>query len=264
MNSMDKLLEIMTTLRDPVKGCPWDREQDFSSIAPYTIEEAYEVADAIDRNDMQSLRGELGDLLFQVVYHAQLAAEKNCFEFNDVVEGINKKLQQRHPHVFGNETVDNAKAQSQAWEQQKLQERRAAAQDAFVSILAGISLNLPALGRAQKIQLRAAHAGFDWNNIRDVMLKIEEEIKELTSELSGLTDPMRLQDELGDLLFSCVNLARHMDIDAESALRAANRKFEQRFRYIEESLHAQHRSLEDASLEEMDRLWEESKSSMSR
>ncbi len=262
MNSMDKLLEIMTTLRDPVKGCPWDWEQDFDSIAPYTIEEAYEVADAIDRKDMQSLRGELGDLLFQVVYHAQLAAEKHCFEFNDVVEGINKKLLQRHPHVFGDETIDNAKAQSQAWEQRKFQERRAVAQDSFVSILAGISLNLPALGRAQKLQLRAAHAGFDWNNIQDVMLKIEEELQELTSELSDPPDQMRLQDELGDLLFSCVNLARHMNIDAESALRAANRKFEQRFRYIEETLHAQYRSLEDTSLKEMDKLWEESKTNM--
>jgi len=259
MNAMDKLLEIMSTLRDPVKGCPWDREQDFSSIAPYTIEEAYEVADAIDRNDMQSLRGELGDLLFQVVYHAQLAAEKNCFEFKDVVEGINRKLQQRHPHVFGNETIENAKAQSQAWEQQKLQERRLAAQDVFVSILAGISLNLPALGRAQKLQLRAAHAGFDWHNIQDVMLKVEEELQELTSEMSGKNDPMRLREELGDLLFSCVNLARHMEIDAESALRTANRKFEQRFRYVEENLQAQQRSLEDASLEEKDKLWDESK-----
>ena len=263
MNSMDKLLEIMATLRDPEKGCPWDREQDFSSIAPYTIEEAYEVADAIDRDDMQSLRGELGDLLFQVVYHAQLAAEKGHFKFNDIVDGINRKLLIRHPHVFGTETIDSARAQSQAWEKQKLQERRAAAPD-NLSILAGISFNLPALTRAQKLQLRAAHAGFDWDNIQDVMKKIEEELEELASELTDQPDQFRLQDELGDLLFSCVNLARYMNIDAESTLRAANRKFEQRFRYIEEALQAQNRALDDASLEEMDKLWEESKTNVNR
>jgi len=259
MNSIDKLLEIMTTLRDPVKGCPWDREQDFSSIAPYTIEEAYEVADAIDRNDMNSLRGELGDLLFQVVYHAQLASEKGDFQFKDVVESINAKLLKRHPHVFGNEKIESAKTQSQAWEKHKLQERKAAAQDSFASLLAGISTNLPALSRAQKIQSRAAHAGFDWNNIRDVMAKIEEEILELKNELVEQSNQDRLQDELGDLLFSCVNLARHLEIDAESALRGANRKFEKRFRFIEEKLQAQQRTLEEATLEEMDKLWEESK-----
>jgi MazG family protein len=259
MHSIDELLEIMATLRDPVKGCPWDREQDFSSIAPYTIEEAYEVADAIERNDMQALCGELGDLLFQVVYHAQLASEKGDFQFKDVVESINAKLLKRHPHVFGNENIESAKAQSQAWEKHKLQERQAATEDHFISILAGININLPALSRAQKLQSRAAHAGFDWNNIRDVMAKIEEELQELKNEIVEHSKQNRLQDELGDLLFSCVNLARHLEIDAESALRGANRKFDQRFRYIEEELHTQQRSLEEVTLEEMDKLWEESK-----
>ena len=259
MHSIDELLEIMAALRDPVKGCPWDREQDFSSIASYTIEEAYEVADAIEHNDMQALRSELGDLLFQVVYHAQLASEKGSFQFKDVVESITTKLLKRHPHVFGNEKIESAKAQSQAWERHKLQEREAAAQDSFVSLLAGISINLPALSRAQKLQSRAAHAGFDWNNIRDVMAKIEEELQELSNELVEQPDRSRLQEEAGDLLFSCVNLVRHLEIDAESALRSANKKFEQRFLFIEEKLQAQQRSLEDATLEEMDKLWEESK-----
>ncbi len=259
MHSIDELLEIMAALRDPVKGCPWDREQDFSSIAPYTIEEAYEVADAIEHNDMQALRCELGDLLFQVVYHAQLASEKGSFEFKDVVESITAKLLKRHPHVFGNEKIESAKAQSQAWERHKLQEREAAAQDSIVSLLAGISINLPALSRAQKLQTRAAHAGFDWTNIRDVMAKIEEELQELSNELVEHPDRSRLKEEAGDLLFSCVNLVRHLEVNAESALRSANKKFEQRFRFIEEKLQAQGRSLEDATLEEMDRLWEQSK-----
>jgi ATP diphosphatase len=259
MNSINELLAIMAALRDPETGCPWDREQDFSSIAPYTIEEAYEVADAIERKDMVSLCGELGDLLFQVVYHAQLAAEKGYFEFRDVVESIKTKLLQRHPHVFGNEVIESAKAQSQAWEQHKLVERQAAAEDAFISILAGISNNLPALSRAQKLQARAAHAGFDWNNIQDVVARIEEELLELKDEIREQSDRQRLQDETGDLLFSCVNLARHLEIDAESALRGCNRKFERRFRYIEEKLRARKQCLEEATTEEMDELWEESK-----
>lgn len=257
MESVVKLLEIMSELRDPDTGCPWDREQDFKSIASYTLEEAYEVVDAIDRNDMQHLCVELGDLLFQVVYHAQMAREKGWFDFNDVVETINHKLLERHPHVFGNEKITNAREQSQVWEINKIREQRGA--DGAAGILADISPNLPALARARKLQLRAATVGFDWSDVPAVQTKLAEEIQELSVEIARQDSKFKIEDELGDLLFSCVNLARHLGIDAESALRKANIKFENRFGYIEQKLARQGKSPEQASLEEMDKLWEEAK-----
>ena len=256
MESIGKLLEIMSELRDPDTGCPWDRVQDFKSIASYTLEEAYEVVDAIDRNDLQHLCAELGDLLFQVVYHAQMARENGWFDFNDVVETINHKLLERHPHVFGNEKISSAREQSQVWEINKIREQRGV--DGTAGILANISLNLPALARARKLQLRAATVGFDWSNVQAVQNKLVEEIQELSVEIAN-HDESRIEDELGDLLFACVNLARHLDIDAESALRKANIKFENRFGYVEQKLAKQDKSPEQASLEEMDNLWQEAK-----
>lgn len=257
MEAINRLLTIMRTLRDPEKGCPWDKEQDFKSIAPYTIEEAYEVADTIDRGDMKELCSELGDLLFQVVYHAQMANEQGYFTFADVVNGINDKLINRHPHVFADSVIGSAEEQSLLWEKSKAGER----QDKNIEsgMLAHISLNMPALSRAQKLQLRAAVAGFDWNNIRDVKIKIEEELKELETEIAGKSSKARIQEELGDLLFACVNFSRHLKIDAESALRAANKKFEKRFGYIENHLKEQGKSLEQVALEDMERLWQEAK-----
>jgi nucleoside triphosphate diphosphatase len=258
MDTVETLMKIMAVLRDPDKGCPWDLEQDFSSIAPYTIEEAYEVADAIERSDMDSLCSELGDLFFQVIYHAQLAEERGYFRFEDVVRGVNTKLLRRHPHVFGDQQVKDAKTQSRIWEKQKAVERQPE-KDGKTGVIDGVSLNMPALRRAQKLQSRAATVGFDWNDPRLVLDKIVEEIAELKNEISGNMDKNSTREELGDLLFACVNLARHMDIDAEAALRSTNHKFETRFRYIETALAAQNRTLGEATLEEMDRLWEAAK-----
>lgn len=260
MESLMKLLEIMSLLRNPETGCPWDREQDFSTIAPYTLEEAYEVVDAIDRNDREHLCSELGDLLFQVVFHAQMAREKGWFDFSDVVETINRKLVERHPHVFGDEKITNAREQSQKWETGKLQKRRQ--ENVSSAVLANISLNLPALVRARKLQLRAATVGFDWCDIQGVETKLAEEIQELLAAISGEGNRANIEEETGDLLFSCVNLARHLGIDAESALRKTNIKFEKRFFYIEQELARQNKSPEQASLEEMEKLWQEAKNSM--
>lgn len=259
MESLMKLLEIMSLLRDPETGCPWDREQDFNSIAPYTLEEAYEVVDAIDRNDKEHLCSELGDLLFQVVFHAQMASEMDWFGFDDVVESINHKLIERHPHVFGDEKITNAREQSQKWEAGKLQKRRQ--EDASTALLANINLNLPALARALKLQKRAATVGFDWRDIHGVETKLVEEIQELLAAISGGGNKTKIEEEMGDLLFSCVNLARHLGVDAESALRKTNIKFEKRFFYIEQELARQNKSLEQASLEEMEKLWQEAKKS---
>jgi ATP diphosphatase len=257
MESIVKLLEIMSLLRDPKSGCPWDREQDFNSIAPFTLEEAYEVVDAIDRNDKEHLRAELGDLLFQVVFHAQMAMEKGWFEFNDVVETINRKLLARHPHVFGDKKITSAREQSHAWEINKIRERRMA--DGAAGILANINLNLPALARARKLQVRAATVGFDWHALQDVQTKLAEETQELSSAIADAGNKEKIEEELGDLLFSCVNLARHLGFDAESALRKANIKFEKRFLYIEQELARHNKTPDKASLEEMEKLWQEAK-----
>ncbi|MBO0738165.1 MAG: nucleoside triphosphate pyrophosphohydrolase, partial [Alphaproteobacteria bacterium] len=229
---LERLLAIMARLRDREHGCPWDRAQDFSTIAPYTIEEAYEVAEAIAHNDAAALKDELGDLLFQVVFHARMAEEDGTFTFDDVAAAIADKMERRHPHVFGNLPVTSIAAQTEAWEEHKAAERRARAQKAgsAESVLDGVALALPALLRAVKLQARAARIGFDWPEAAAVFDKIAEEIAELRAELDGNADPARLEDEIGDLLFAVANLARKLDTDAETALRRANAKFERRFR----------------------------------
>lgn len=245
-----RLLDVMARLRDPQSGCPWDREQDFHSIAPYTIEEAYEVADAIDRNAPDDLKDELGDLLFQVVYHAQMASEAGWFDFADVVEAIVTKMIRRHPHVFGDETIPDAAAQSLAWEQHKARE-----QPRRESVLDGVTATLPALTRAVKLQRRAARVGFDWPSPAPVLEKIVEELDEVRRELDGDAEAQGLTEELGDLLFACANLGRHLGVEPETALRTANRKFERRFREIERRLASAKRDVRQASLAEMDELW---------
>jgi len=249
---MARLLEIMRRLRDPETGCPWDIEQDFATIAPYTIEEAYEVADAIERGAMAELPGELGDLLFQVVYHAQMAEEAGYFAFADVVRAIADKMVMRHPHVFGEESRDKtAEDQVRDWEAVKARERGARA-----SVLDGVAKGLPALTRAVKLQNRAARVGFDWPESGEVLDKVAEEAAELRA---AADDPARAFEEFGDLLFVLANLARHLDIDPEAALRAANAKFIRRFGSVEGTLRAQGRRPEEATLAEMDALWDEAK-----
>ena len=255
-HEIGELLRVMAKLRDPEGGCPWDREQDFATIAPYTIEEAYEVADAISRADMADLRDELGDLLFQVVFHARMAEEAGVFAFADVVTAIVEKMIRRHPHVFADEEVADAEAQTRAWEEHKARERHAKGQ--HHSLLDGVTLGLPALTRAQKLQKRAARAGFDWPDVGGVLDKIAEELDEVRAEVTA-GDQAALQGEIGDLLFACVNLARYAGVDPETALRSTNEKFERRFRYIEEVLRSQAKELEQCSLEEMDKLWNEAK-----
>jgi MazG family protein len=256
-----RLLAVMAWLRDRRHGCPWDVEQTFRTIAPYTIEEAYEVADAIDRDDLGALKEELGDLLLQVVYHAQMAHESGAFGFADVASAIADKMVDRHPHVFGDARVATAEAQTVSWEARKAIERaakRAGAEPA--GALDGVARALPALLRAEKIQKRAARVGFDWKQTGPVIDKIEEELGELRAELeAGDVDQARLTDELGDVLFAVANLARHCKIDPEAALRATNDKFERRFRHIERRLAEAGRKPADATLEEMEALWQEAK-----
>jgi MazG family protein len=258
---MARLLAVMAWLRDRQHGCPWDVEQTFRTIAPYTIEEAYEVADAIDRDDLGALKEELGDLLLQVVYHAQMAHESGAFGFADVASAIADKMVDRHPHVFGDARVATAEAQTVSWEARKAIERaakRAGAEPA--GTLDGVARALPALLRAEKIQKRAARVGFDWKQTGPVIDKIDEELGELRAELeAGDVDQARLTDELGDVLFAVANLARHCKIDPEAALRATNDKFERRFRHIERRLAEAGRKPADATLEEMEALWQEAK-----
>jgi len=258
---MARLLAVMAWLRDRQHGCPWDIDQTFRTIAPYTIEEAYEVADAIERDDLIALKEELGDLLLQVVYHAQMAHETGAFGFADVASAIADKMVDRHPHVFGDARVATAEAQTVSWEARKAIERaakRAGAEPA--GALDGVARALPALLRAEKIQKRAARVGFDWKQTGPVIDKIEEELGELRAELeAGDVDQARLTDELGDVLFAVANLARHCKIDPEAALRATNDKFERRFRHIERRLAEAGRKPADATLEEMEALWQEAK-----
>ena len=256
--AVGELLEIMSRLRDPDTGCPWDLQQNFSTIAPYTLEEAYEVAEAIQRNDAADLCDELGDLLFQVVFHAQMARELGWFEFADVVTAINRKLIRRHPHVFADEKVADARAQSEAWEQHKARERADRGPET-ASALDGVPLALPALLRAQKIQQRAARVGFDWTELRHVLDKLEEEMAELRRALVAEESTERLQEELGDLLFSGVNLARFLDADAETLLRNASHKFESRFRLVEVLAKQKQRDMQDCSLDELESLWQQAK-----
>ncbi len=262
---ISRLIEIMAQLRTPVGGCPWDLEQNFSTIAPYTIEEAYEVADAIARGELDDLREELGDLLLQVVYHARMAEEQNAFAFGDVVEAITRKMIRRHPHVFADKdgNIQPAGVKS-AWERIKAEEkaeraaRRGPQETAPASLLASVKAGLPALTRAMELQRKASTVGFDWNDPRAVLAKIREEADEIEAALD-LGDADKLTDETGDLLFALVNLARHVGADPDTALRRTNAKFERRFAYIERALAARGRSLEAASLDEMDELWNEAK-----
>ena len=262
MSEIDRLIDIMAKLRDPETGCPWDVEQTFRTIAPYTIEEAYEVAEAIEEQDWEALKSELGDLLFQVVFHARMAEEAGRFSFAEVAAGIGDKMVRRHPHVFGNEAgIDDAASQTVAWERMKAEERRwAAARDGRPSsILDGVSAALPALTRAEKLQKRVARVGFDWPDAVRVLDDVEEELDELKAEMAFNSPHERLEDELGDLLFTVVNLARHLGVDAEAALRRTNVKFLHRFRHVEARLAADGRGPEDSDLDEMDRLWNEAK-----
>ena len=249
----------MDRLRDPDSGCPWDLEQDFSTIAPYTIEEAYEVADAIARQDMPALRDELGDLLFQVVFFARMASETGAFEFSDIVDAICDKLLRRHPHVFGSEAERAAGPAEGSWERIKAEERGESGDE---GALAGVARSLPALKRAQKLGKRAAAVGFDWPDRRGVREKIAEELEEL-EEAVGTRDPAKVEEEFGDLLFAIVNLARHLDVDAEKALMGANRKFERRFAEMEKAIRDAGERFRDHSLESLDREWRAAKRRLS-
>lgn len=249
------LLDVMARLRSPDGGCPWDLEQNFRTIAPYTVEEAYEVADAIERGDMGALKDELGDLLFQTVFHAQMAKEAGLFSFEDVTDAITDKMIRRHPHVFGDETMRTAQEQTDAWEAQKAKERAEKGAD---SLLDDVPAGLPGLTRAVKLQKRAARVGFDWTDAKDVLAKIVEETEEL-NEAMETKDRDHIEEEYGDLLFVLANISRHLDIDPESALRRANEKFIRRFRRIEKTFAARGKSLADASLDEMEEVWNEAK-----
>lgn len=265
LRSVETLRSIMVALRTPVTGCPWDLEQDFSSIAPYTIEEAYEVADAIERRDMHDLCDELGDLLLQVVFHSQMASEDGAFTFDDVVEAVCTKMVRRHPHVFGDAEARSAGAVKGLWEKIKLQEAIAKAEaksddaDAqSASALNGVPVALPALLRAVKLQRKAARVGFDWKELDPVIDKIGEEITELREEIAS-GDQTAAEEEIGDLLFATVNLARHLRIEPEAALHAASVKFSRRFQAVEQLLAENGKLPTDASLEEMDELWNRAK-----
>jgi ATP diphosphatase len=256
---IEKLLEIMAALRTPGSGCPWDLEQDFSTIAPYTLEEAYEVADAITRGDLPGLREELGDLLLQVVFHARMAQEQGAFDFGDVVEAITTKLLRRHPHVFGEARGLSPDQVKDLWERIKAEEKAERAEPRErTGALAGVPVALPALTRALKLQAKAGKVGFDWNDPLAVLAKIREEADEIAAEIKA-GDRERAKAEVGDLLFAMVNLARHLDVDPEATLRATNRKFERRFAAIEAVLTAKGKAPQDATLAEMDALWDAAK-----
>jgi ATP diphosphatase len=256
-NAIAALINVMAALRHPQTGCPWDREQTFATIAPYTIEEAYEVQSAIESGDAGQLKDELGDLLFQVIYHARLAEERNWFSFEDVAASITEKMIRRHPHVFGDAGARSAPEQTAAWEAHKAAERAARQEN---SVLAGVAPALPALARAQKLTARAARVGFDWPDAAAVLDKLAEETAELRAELAT-ADPARLEDELGDMLFVLANLARKLSLNAEAALAAANAKFTRRFGFIETSLAAAGRTPAEAGLETMETLWNDAKDS---
>ncbi len=255
MSDINKLLKVMASLRDPKNGCPWDLEQNFQSIAPYTIEEAYEVADAIDRNDFDDLKGELGDLLLQVAFHAQMAQEAGAFDFGDIVDGITDKMIRRHPHVFDGDVVDTAADQSKAWEAHKISERAAYGD---TRILAGVSLGLPALLRAEKLGKRASRVGFDWPSAEGARDKVLEELGEL-DEARQNNNQAAMHEEIGDLLFAVTNLARKYEVNAEEALRVANRKFERRFALVEAAVIEQGGDWSVLSVAALEKLWSDAK-----
>lgn len=273
---ISKLLEIMTALRTPQTGCPWDLEQDFKSIIPYTIEEAYEVADAIERNDMEDLRLELGDLLFQSVYHAQMASEAGDFDFGDVIEGITAKMIRRHPHVFGTEDVnaeqfsatsmakgtwEKIKAEEKAEQIEARKEKGLPPKPLKNSLLDDVPNTLPGLAVGVKLQQKASKVGFDWNDPKAVISKIREELDEVEAELKD-NNKDKLTDEIGDVLFAMANLARHLDIDPDTALRSTNQKFRKRFSYIERSLTQSGEKIEDVDLDTMEALWVKAKTEL--
>jgi MazG family protein len=262
--TIETLLEIMAHLRTPGSGCPWDLQQDFHSIAPYTLEEAYEVVDAIEQGDQQALREELGDLLFQVVYHAQMAREAGWFDFSAVVTGICEKMTRRHPHVFAGDRIDTAEAQTAAWEKHKEREKSERASPSnstsiSTSALEGVPLAFPALTRADKLQKKASRVGFDWPSIHGVSDKVEEELDELREEIRRDAGAEALMDEAGDLLFAAVNLVRHTGTDPEAALRHANHKFSRRFRMVEQLSKAAGKTVTETDLDTLDLYWDEAK-----
>jgi len=260
LDNVARLLVIVAHLRDPVQGCPWDLRQTFASIAPHTLEEAYELVEAIERGDTENLKDELGDLLLQVVYHAQMAHEQDLFTFDRVAKAVGDKLVRRHPHVFGDAQYAGDQARDAAWEAEKARERETRAGNTGKhSAVDGVAAALPALTRARKLQKRAASVGFDWPDRMDIFAKIEEEIAEVREVLTDDSSPDRIEEEIGDLLFAVVNLARRSEVDPEGALRAANRKFERRFRAIEAALAADNRRPQDCTLDELDALWEQVK-----
>jgi tetrapyrrole methylase family protein/MazG family protein/ATP diphosphatase len=256
LRPIDRLLAIMARLRDREDGCPWDVEQSFATIAPYTVEEAYEVADAIERGDLADLKDELGDLLLQVVFHSRMAEEQGSFGFEAVAEAINAKMIRRHPHVFGEESYGSAAEQTRGWEALKAAERRERGRAG--GLLDEVPVGLPALTRAVKLSKRAAAVGFVWPSAKEVLEKLDEEVEELKAEISA-GDLQKAREELGDVLFVAANLARTLDVDPEDALRATNAKFVRRFRHIEAALAARGRRPEDSDLAEMDALWDEAK-----
>ena len=252
MNTIQDLINIMAALRDPETGCPWDRQQTLESIIPYTLEEIYELVDAMERDSLDDARDELGDLLFHIVFYSHMASEAGAFDFTDVVTGVCEKLRRRHPHVFAGQRVDTAEEVKRNWEKMKREEGGG-------DYLGNIARALPALQRAEKLQKRAARAGFDWDDPAPVLAKLEEEINELKREIAGSSERSRLQSELGDVFFAATNLARHLQVNPETALREANNRFEQRFRFIQTRLEEEGEDLESASLERMEELWEEAK-----
>lgn len=259
---LERVLAIMARLRDPRDGCPWDQKQTWDSIVPHTREEAYEVADAIARRDFEGVRDELGDVLLQVVFYARIAEEEGRFDIHDVARGLADKLVRRHPHVFGDAHYETEAEQHAAWEAEKARERTERGEDtATPGHLDGVALALPALTRAVKLQKRAARVGFDWDTLEPVLDKVMEEFEEVRAELQVNAPEERIEDEVGDLLFAVSNLARHLGVDPEAALRGTNAKFEDRFRHMEQALAGQGRRLEDADLAELDGLWERAKRS---
>ena len=262
MQPMQQLLDIMRALRNPDSGCPWDLQQNFQSLIPYTIEEAYEVADAIERDDLDDIKNELGDLLFQIVFYSQLATEQQAFNFNDVAQAISDKLTRRHPHVFAGIAVKDAKEQTKEWEKLKQQERKAKAGNTSteMSHLDDVSRTLPSLMRAEKLQKRAAREGFDWPDIKGVMAKVYEELEEVQQELDAeVQEQTKLENEIGDLFFSCINLSRHAGVDVEQSLRKANLKFEQRFRELEKKANKKGLQVNEMNADELEKLWGEVK-----
>jgi ATP diphosphatase len=257
---MEQLLAIMAKLRDPVKGCPWDLKQDFKSIVPHTLEEAYEVAETIESENYGELKDELGDLLFQVVFYSQLGKEQNHFDFDDIVAAISEKLTRRHPHIFSDKVFETDEQVHANWAREKAKERQQKTDDGEVSLLENVPHNLPSLTRANKLQKRCATVGFEWPDVSGALVKVREEIEEVEQELAAdEIDHDAVGEELGDLFFALVNVTRYLKHDPESIVRAANRKFEKRFKQVEVLTKEAGRTLDESSLEQMDRLWEEVK-----